>query len=81
MDIENDDYSGYKAHLPQGPYKYGELSEVQKVAIAVDCYWKMASAMSAVTQKGHSSYWADSGLGFDKSTHLGSGTSMLHLRT
>ena len=46
VDIENDDYSGYKAHLPQGPYKYDELNEVQQLAIAVDCYWKMANEMN-----------------------------------
>ena len=51
MDIENDDYSGYKAQLPRGPYKYDELNEVQQLAIAVDCYSKMANAMTAETEK------------------------------
>jgi hypothetical protein len=51
VDIENDDYSGYKAQLPQGPYKYDELNEVQQLAIAVDRYSKMANAMTAETEK------------------------------
>ena len=49
--IENDDYSGYKAHLPQVPYRYVELNEVQQLAIAVDCYWKMANEMNPKTEK------------------------------